>query len=120
MATWSNFARSGIPDTGASLQWSRFTTANPVYIHLDKDDLLRTNVEDKTMTSLLNSIADHSSSTDLEKCMIVWESLVNVGDPQVDAHNNWNGGFCNKFDIRAEQKEIAARLIEEFGSVGVN
>jgi para-nitrobenzyl esterase len=120
MSAWSEFARSGIPDTGGALQWSPFTAANPAYIHLDKDDLLRMSVEDKTMPSLLNGIADHSSSTDLEKCMIVWESLINVGDPQLDTHNAWNDGFCNKFDVRAEQKQLTARLVDEFGSVGVN
>jgi para-nitrobenzyl esterase len=120
MSAWSEFARSGIPDTDTSLQWSRFTAANPAYIHLDKDDLLRMSVENETMPSLLNGIADHSSSTDLEKCMIVWESLINVGDPQLDTHNAWNDGFCNKFDVRAEQKQLTARLVDEFGSVGVN
>jgi para-nitrobenzyl esterase len=120
MTTWSNFARSGIPDEGISLEWNRFTTARPAYIHLDKTDLLRMSVEDATMESLLTGIAEHVSSTDLEKCMMVWESLINVGDPDVDAHNAWNDGFCNKFDLRAEQKAIVARLISEFGSIGVN
>jgi len=120
MTTWSNFARSGIPNKGIALEWNRFTTASPAYIHLDKADLLRMSVEDATMESLLSSIADHTSSTNLEKCMMVWESLINVGDPDVDAHNAWNDGFCSKFDLRAEQKAIASRLIAEFGSVGVN
>ena len=120
MSAWSSFSSSGIPDTGSSLNWNAFESSAPAFIHLDKNDLLRMDVEPKSMDSLLESIGDHPVPTDLEKCLIVWESLINVGDPDLDAFRHWNDGFCDKFDVRQEQKDIQERLIAEFGSIGVN
>jgi para-nitrobenzyl esterase len=120
MGAWSDFSRSGTPGDNLPVQWSRFTNENPAYIHLDRDDLLRMGVETETMETLLDSIATQQLPTDLEKCFIVWESLINVGDPDIDAHHDWNDGFCNQFDILAEQKNIAAGLIAEFGTIGID
>jgi len=38
----------------------------------------------------------------------------------LDAFRHWNDGFCAKFDVLQEQKDIQTRLIAEFGSIGVN
>ncbi len=120
MSAWSSFSSAATPDIGSPLQWNAFESAMPAFIHLDKNDLLRMGVESKSMESLLGAIVDHPVPTDLEKCLIVWESLINVGDPNVDAFRRWNDGFCVKFDVRQEQKDIQTRLIAEFGSIGVN
>ena len=120
MSAWSSFSASATPDTGSSLKWNAFESSAPAFIHLDKNDLLRMDVEPESMDSLLESISDHPVPTGLEKCLIVWESLINVGDPDLDAFRHWNDGFCAKFDVRQEQKDIQTRLIAEFGSIGVN
>ena len=120
MSAWSSFSSAATPDIGSPLQWNAFESAMPAFIHLDKNDLLRMGVESKSMDSLLGAIVDHPVPTDLEKCLIVWESLINVGDPNVDVFRRWNDGFCEKFDVRQEQKDIQIRLISEFGSIGVN
>jgi len=120
MSAWSSFSSAATLDIGSPLQWNAFESAMPAFIHLDKNDLLRMGVESKSMDSLLGAIVDHPVPTDLEKCLIVWESLINVGDPNVDAFRRWNDGFCEKFDVRQEQKDIQTRLISEFGSIGVN
>jgi para-nitrobenzyl esterase len=71
------------------------------------------------MDSLLNTLAENRAPTELEKCLIVWESLVNVGDPELEAIGDWNTGSCVRFDLLQEQKNIQSRLIAEFGSVSV-
>ena len=120
MSAWSSFSSSASPDTGSSLKWNAFESSAPAFIHLDKNDLLRMDFEPESMDSLLESISDHPVPTELEKCLIVWESLINVGDPDLDAFRHWNDGFCAKFDVLQEQKDIQTRLIAEFGSIGVN
>jgi para-nitrobenzyl esterase len=119
MSAWSSFSSSATPDTGSLVQWNAFESDVPAFIHLDKNDLLRMDIETETMDSLLLAISDDPVPTDLEKCLIVWESLINVGDPDLGAFRNWNNGFCGRFDVRQEQKDIQEQLIGEFGSIGV-
>ena len=71
------------------------------------------------MVTLLDSLKGHQVATDLEKCLIVWESLVNVGDADVASFQNWNNGFCRQFDIVHEQSKLNQALIDEFGSASV-
>lgn len=119
MSAWTNFARSAIPDTGKGIEWQPFTTAAPAYLHLDKDDLLRMDSEQETIESLLGSLAEHRVPTDYQRCYIAWETYNNVGDPDPQAYREWKNGLCADVDMRAEQRALAARLIEEFGSIGV-
>lgn len=120
MSAWSNFALSATPDSGLSVSWDKFTSSAPTYVHLDKDDLLRSDTEPHSMGSLLNTLSEHPVPTALEKCLIVWESLINVGDPDLKAIQAWNNGFCSSFDLAQEQRNIQNRLIAEYGSIGVN
>ena len=120
MSAWSNFALTATPGLGLTLSWDKFTSSNPIYVHLDKDDLLRSGKEVHSMDSLLDSLSEHPVPTALEKCLIVWESLINVGDPDLEAVQEWNNGFCSSFDLAQEQRNIQNRLIAEYGSIGVN
>jgi para-nitrobenzyl esterase len=119
MGAWSNFALAATPALDLAISWDRFTTLAPTYVHLDKDELLRSDTEIHSMGSLLDTLADNRVPTELEKCLIVWESLVNVGDPELEAIGDWNNGSCVRFDLLQEQKNIQSRLIAEFGSVSV-
>ncbi len=119
MSAWSNFAKTAIPDTGKGVKWLPFTSAAPAYLHLDKDDLLRMDSEVETIESLLAALAVHRAPTDYERCFIAWETYNNVGDPDPQAYLEWNNGLCVDVDMRAEQRALATRLLEEFGSIGV-
>lgn len=119
MGAWSNFARSANPSVNLPFEWSAFKTASPAYVHLDKDDLLRMDVEQDNIASLLDKIATHNGLTELEKCFIAWESFTNVGDHRLEEYHSWNDGLCNQFDIKAEQRDLDARLIAEYGSIEV-
>lgn len=119
MSAWSNFAKTATPDTGKGVKWQPFTSAAPAYLHLDKDDLLRMDSEVETIESLLAALAVHRAPTDYERCFIAWETYNNVGDPDPQAYLEWNNGLCVDVDMRAEQRALATRLLEEFGSIGV-
>ena len=119
MSAWSNFASIGSPGADMAINWDQFTSSLPTYIHLDKSELLRSDVELHSMDSLLNTLSDHAAPSELERCLIVWESLINVGDPDLVAMKAWNGGVCNRFDLTQEQKNIQDQIIAEFGSTGV-
>ncbi|MDG0971953.1 MAG: carboxylesterase family protein [Porticoccaceae bacterium] len=119
MGAWSNFARTGNPSADMPFEWSRFATIAPAYVHLDKDDLLRMDIEVDDMDSLLGRIAVHQGFTALEKCFVAWESFTNVGDHMLTDYYSWNDGLCNQFDIKAEQRDLDAKLIKEYGSIEV-
>ena len=119
MGAWSNFARSADPGVGLPFDWVAFKTAKPAFIHLDKDDLLRMDVEQDNIVTLLNDVSENSGSSELEKCFIVWEAFTAVGDNRLAEYHSWNNGLCNQFDIKAEQRKMNDSLIAEFGSAEV-
>jgi para-nitrobenzyl esterase len=119
MGAWSNFARSADPGVGLPFDWVAFKTAKPAFIHLDKDDLLRMDVEQDNIVTLLKDVSEDSDSTELEKCFIVWEAFTAVGDNRLAEYHSWNNGLCNQFDIKAEQRKMNDSLIAEFGSAEV-
>ena len=119
MGAWSNFARSADPSAALPFDWTAFKGADPAFIHLDKDDLLRMDVELDNMVTLLNDVSEDSGSTELEKCFIVWEAFTAVGDNRLAEYQSWNNGLCNQFDIKAEQRKMNDSLIAKFGSAEV-
>ena len=120
MDAWAGFSRSGSPDVDLPIDWQPFQGSMPAFLHLDKDDLLRVGIEEHSLVSLLDSVAEFSTSDLLQKCMIVWESSINIGDPSLDLVDTWQDGQCKRYDVLQEQKEIQDRLISKFGSVSVN
>ena len=119
MTAWSNLAKSARPDIEKPLQWQKFTTANPQFLRLDKDDALRMDLEQDNVESLLNKMASSSEPSDLERCYIAWETFTNVGNADPEAYRSWNNGLCANVDMPAEQRAIAVRLLQEHGSVDV-
>ena len=119
MGAWSNFARSADPSAALPFDWTAFKSTDPAFIHLDKDDLLRMDVELDNMATLLNDVSEDLGSTELEKCFIVWEAFTAVGDNRLAEYQRWNNGLCNQFDIKAEQRKMNDSLIAKFGSAEV-
>jgi para-nitrobenzyl esterase len=119
MRAWSDFAKGLGPGDRLDVDWRPFSREAQHYVHLDRDDALRLDSESETMVTLLDTLKEHKVATDLEKCLIVWESLVNVGDADVASFKHWNNGFCGQFDIVQEQSKLNQALIDEFGSTSV-
>lgn len=120
MDAWTEFSRSGSPKIDMPIDWQPFKGSMPAFLHLDKDDLLRVGFEEHSLDSLLDSVAEFDAADLLQKCMIVWESSINIGDPLPELVDAWQDGQCKRYDVLQEQKKIQDRLISKFGSVGVN
>ncbi|MGB0450301.1 MAG: carboxylesterase/lipase family protein [Porticoccaceae bacterium] len=119
MNIWGDFALSATPDKSLPFQWQAYNSADKAYVHLDKDEFLALDFETETLDSLLASVASFSDASYAEKCILVWETLINIGDADIARYNSWNNGQCANFDARAEQNKIAEKLIEKYGSPSV-
>lgn len=119
MNIWGDFARSATPDKSLPFRWQTYNSAEKAYVHLDKDEFLMLDFETQTLDSLLARVANFSAASDAEKCILVWETLINIGDADIPRYKSWNNGQCANFDARAEQNKIAERLIEKYGSPSV-
>ena len=75
--------------------------------------------ETETMDSLLKKVADSVLLGSFQKCLLVWESVVNIGDPDINLYNAWEDGVCSAYDISFERKKISAQLKREYGGISV-
>ena len=104
MNIWGDFAASGTPDTSLGFDWQAYTHVKKAYVRLDKDALLALAFELETLTSVLAKIADNTHASPTEKCLMVWETLVNVGDRDIPRYKFWNNSQCVNFDARKTQE----------------
>jgi para-nitrobenzyl esterase len=119
MNIWGDFAASATPDKSLPFQWQAYDSSAKAYVHLDKDEFLALDFETQTLDSLLARVAANKDLSYAEQCILVWETLINIGDADIPRYNSWNSGQCANFDARAEQNKIAEKLVEKFGSWSV-
>ena len=119
LSAWSNFAKKGVPIIeNANVQWERYKSSKQAFMILDNLSELRLTHDKKNMDDILN-FANTNVATDLEKCLLVRETVINIGDPNLSLLNNWNNGSCNKFDLESELRKIEDDLIRKYGQVSV-
>ena len=119
MNIWADFAESATPDKSLPFQWQAYNSADKAYVHLDKDEFLALDFETQSLDSLLERVVANNAASHAEKCILVWETLINIGDADIPRYKAWNNGQCAKFDARAEQDKIAAELIRQYGTSSV-
>ena len=119
MNAWSSFAREGMPDTNNAVGWKPFNSLERSFIKLDKDQSMAISQDNLSIQNILEDIKLASVGTILEKCLLVRETLENIGDPLEVEYAQWNQGVCTQFDINLERKKIENQLIEQYGSVSV-
>ena len=119
LSAWSNFAKEGVPIIeNASVKWERYESSRQAFMVLDNLSQLRLMSERKNMDEILN-FANSNIATELEKCILVRETAINIGDPNISLLSNWNNGSCNRFDFEFELKKIEDDLISKYGQVSV-
>jgi para-nitrobenzyl esterase len=116
MTAWAGMARSGVPGPVAGIEWPVYSARVPTFLHLDTDDKLRLATESETLASLVGSVAGSDALDSLQQCLLVWETLTKVGEPDYSSYSTWNDGQCASVDASAEQTRINASLREEYGS----
>ena len=119
MNIWGDFAHGKAPDSSLGLTWPRYNSEQKPYLHLDRDIDLALDSETGSLEQLLAAVAVSENASHSEKCLLVWETLINIGNPDIPRYRSWNQGQCQQFDARAEQRRIAAELTAEFGSTTV-
>lgn len=119
MNIWGDFARSGEPDKSLAFAWQAYNSASKPYVRLDKDDLLGLDFETETLDSLLAKIADNTHADAINKCIMVWETLINIGDRDIPRYKSWNNKQCENFDARKAKENKALEIIKEFGTTSV-
>ena len=117
MSAWADFAKTANPSESIPVVWPMFNEKDSTFMRLDKKDLLRTDSEKYVLDSLLEEVLSKPEATQLEKCLMVWESLVNIGDVNLGPLKTLGGGVCVKYDLLAEQQKIRDFFVENFGSV---
>ncbi|MFT5484912.1 MAG: para-nitrobenzyl esterase [Halieaceae bacterium] len=116
MRAWANFARGGTPGNAGSTHWDSYSVASPAFMVLDIDKNLALATEAKTLASLLADVDKTPLLSSLQKCLLVWDSLTKVGEPDYTSYHRWNEGQCTDTNAALEQDRIDAQLREEHGS----
>jgi len=119
MSLWGAFAHTSNPSVELPLAWPKFKDSSKNYLILDNLESLRVVEEEFSIDSLLDLLIYNTTASDLEKCIIVWESLINVGNPDIERFEQWNDGFCSRFDIMEEQQKLSMELREQYGSTTI-
>ena len=119
MSIWGAFAHTSNPAVELTIAWPKFKDSSKNYLILDNFESLRVVKEEYSIDSLLDLLTDNMTASDLEKCTMVWESLINVGNPDIERFEQWNEGFCNSFDILEEQRKVSMGLREQYGSTTI-
>ena len=117
MSAWAEFARTGAPQL--PIDWPNFSAADRDFVHLDVGDALRVSSDRATMASILDEAKRSTLLSNIELCLLVWDSLTKVGDTDYTGYANWDQGHCSEVDADAEQMAIDNAIIAEYGSTGI-
>ena len=78
LSAWSNFAKKGVPIIdNANVQWEKYVSSKQAFMILDNLSQLRLISDKKNMDDILN-FANTNVATDLEKCLLVRETVINI------------------------------------------
>ena len=116
MSAWAEFARTGSPQM--PIDWPNFSAADRDFVHQDVGDALRISSDRATMASILDEAKRSTLLSNIELCLLVWDSLTKVGDTDYAGYANWDEGHCSEVDADAEQMAIDNAIIAEYGSTG--
>ncbi len=115
MGAWAEFARTSKPTTPE--EWPEYSAEERAFIHLDVKDALRTGRDTDTIDSLLARIEGFNHMSQQERCLLGWETLTKVGQPDYERFERWS--YCQNFDAVAFQLNVKNELIEQYGTTSV-
>lgn len=117
MSAWGNFARDGQPGIVDGMPWPEFAPRSPHVMILDSGDAMRVDAKGVYLDELLQEAASPSAPlSSVERCILVWEMLTNIGEPYYGHYQRWNDGECSDIDARAEKLATRLALEAEYGS----
>ena len=116
MGAWGKFAREGSPGSVAGTPWPPFSRQAPHTMVLDSGESVRIEAKELTLDALLQAASAPSPLSAVERCLLTWELLINIGRPEYSEYARWNDGECAALDPRQEKRKIQSRLVSEYGS----
>ncbi len=117
MAAWGAFAKAGSPVLPRGLEWPLYDAARPAFVTLDVGDALGVSDDVPSREELLDQVASTSVVSELERCLLAWEMVTAVGDPDYGLYTRWQDGKCANVDAVAEKRRIQDELKSKYGSV---
>lgn len=117
MTAWGTFARRGAPELPRGLSWPRYDASHPAFVRLDVGDTLAISDDVPSRDELLNRIASSAVVSELERCLLAWEMVTAVGNPDYGIYARWQDGRCADVDAVAEKRRIKDELEAKYGSV---
>ncbi len=117
MTAWGTFAREGAPALPHGQSWPRYDGSQPAFARLDVGDALGISDDVPSREELLNLIASSAVVSELERCLLAWEMVTAVGDPDYGVYTRWQNGRCAEVDAVAEKRRIQDDLKARYGSV---
>ena len=117
MSAWSDFAKHGDPSLNLPISWPNYDSKNKSFIRLDKNDLIRIDNELHDLRSMLEEMMTSDIPSDLEKCLIALESLLNFGDSDISSLGSLNNGSCDKVKVFDDLESIKRYYSSYFGPI---
>ena len=118
MDAWANFARNGKPDHDQNV-WPSFSSSAPIFMRLDTKSERGLSIEETNPSDLIQIVADSTILTPIQKCLLVWDTLTNVRQPDYDGYLSWNNQACREINALQHKQQIEDAIVEEFGSTDV-
>ncbi len=115
MNAWATFARTGSPNKDQKV-WPLFSSSTPIYMRLDSKSERGLSVEKTSPSELIQGVANDSILTPIQKCLLVWDTLTNIRQPDYSNYLTWNDGACREINALQYQRQIENAIIAEFGS----
>ena len=76
-------------------------------------------IEETNPSDLIQIVADSTILTPIQKCLLVWDTLTNVRQPDYDGYLSWNNQACREINALQHKQQIEDAIVEEFGSTDV-
>jgi len=119
MSAWGRFAHTGSPGAVQGESWARYTLESPVTMQLDSLGRSHQVSGRETLQGLLDEMESPSMLTPMQRCLMLWDTVVNIGRPQYNLYRQWHGGERATIDALAEKANIKAAYEREFGSAAL-
>ena len=117
MHAWAEFARDGKP--ASELAWTPWQPASRAFLDLDAPELATRLASASSLTELLAPVSESRLLNHEERCTLLWDSVVNIGQPDYALYREWDNGRCRTFDVKQYKRETRDALVAQFGSASV-
>lgn len=133
MASWGAIARGEGELHYADTPWPRFHAQAPEALLIGQTQALQADSGSLskeapsaallqlpvTLEHAVAPVVGALGFSTVERCLVLWDSFVNIGVPDYEGYQSAFEGVCRDSDALAARRAIEASLIREYGSVDI-